>query len=68
MTCGAGMYYTATRSELVKLVKTGNVHTGHRTSGGFHVDVKVLCLCSSGSKFERKSGCHCGETSVVCSR
>ena len=35
------MYYTTTRSELVKLVKAGNVHTGYHTSGGYQVEVKV---------------------------
>ena len=38
------MYYTTTRSELVK---TGNVHAGHHTSVGCHVDVKVECICAA---------------------
>ena len=66
MTCGAEMYYTTTRSELVK---TGNVHAGHHTSVGCQVDVKVCVSVSlNGSKSKEKSGCQCGETPVVCSR
>ena len=40
------MYYTTTRSELVKLVKTGNVHTGYHTTDGCHVVVKVGVIVS----------------------
>ena len=57
------MDYTTTRSELVKLVKTGKVHSGYHTSGGCHVEAKVGEFVSlSGSWSEKKkSGCRCGE-------